>query len=144
MKKVLLGVGLLIAASAVSAAGNNQILVSGNAAKGAASYAIDVVSEGGVTAFQVFVHFDGATDKQINLKSCLSGLPKGFAGKCEFIAGRVVVAAYSTENQPLTAGVTSVGTIKVMGTVTGVHTTDVEMSNAQAEVVSTTAQVSAN
>lgn len=144
MKSILMGVGLLFAASAATAAGNNQILVSGTAAKGNAAYALDVVSNGDVTAFQVFVHLEGVSDKQINLKGCLSALPKGFAGKCEYLGGRVVVAAYSTENTPMPAGMVSVGTIKVSGNVTAVSTSDVEMSNARAEVVSQTAEVSTN
>lgn len=144
MKSILMGVGLLVAASAASAAGSNQIMVTGTAAKGAAAYALDVVNSGDVTAFQVFVHFEGVSDKQIDLKGCLSALPKGFAGKCEYLGGRVVVAAFSAENKPLPAGVVSVGTIKVSGNVTAVTTSDVEMSNAKAEVVSQTAEVSAN
>lgn len=140
MKAIYSAIALMIASSA-NAADSNNIIVSGSTAKDASAYAIDVVSDGTVSAFQVFIHFEGVSDKQIFLKSCLAGLPSGFQGRCDFSEGRVIVAVYHGQNAALPAGVLSLGSISVKGVPTGVRTTDAEMSNTRAEVVSNAAAV---
>lgn len=128
MKTISALILALVAANA-SAETNDQVLVTGAATKSGGAYSIDIESSGNVVVFQAFVHAEGVKASDFDLSSCLTGLPKGWGGKCEFINGRVVIVGLNAAMSPLPAGLQNVGSIKVRGAVKGLRVSDVELGS---------------
>lgn len=99
----------------VAAAGGNQLIVVPAATKSAAVVSLDFVAAGDTAGFQFKIDVGVKSAKDVDLSSCVSGLPKGRSGSCGFKDGMVIGVVYSPEGTAIPAGVVNVGRIAVKG-----------------------------
>ncbi|HWT14296.1 MAG TPA: hypothetical protein VN581_00835 [Patescibacteria group bacterium] len=91
---------------------NEAFLTEERAARGDISLVgLDFASDGKVSAFQMRVDLPEDASR-IDLKSCLSNLPKNFTGICKAYGTRVSVTVYSPSLATLPEGLNSVGMVK--------------------------------
>lgn len=89
-----------------------ELLVTPAVGKGGAmNVALDLVSEGDVTAFNFTVNLGNGHKGSAKLGSCVADLPKSFTAECRQNGSKIVFFAIANGMQTLPAGVTSIGTI---------------------------------
>lgn len=140
--KLFTSIALVAASCSAFASGNDQFLITGASSKGGAAYSIDLSTDGRAVVFQAFFNVEGATAENFDLTKCMSGLPKGWSGKCEYTNGKVVLVGYSPTQTALPAGTQNVGTIKISRTkVTSMTVSDVEIGARDGSLISSAATV---
>lgn len=97
----------------VSASANEVLLTASEAKSTAGAMALDLVTDGNVTAFEFTVSANGA--KSVDTSKCLSELPKSHQGTCVFRAktNDVIVIAFSPTNAVLPSGVVGLGSLNL-------------------------------
>lgn len=105
--------GVFGAMFSVSASANEVLLTASEAKSSAGAMALDLVTDGNVTAFEFTVSANGA--KSVDTSKCLSELPKSHNGTCVFRAktNDVIVIAFSPTNAPLPSGVVGLGSLNL-------------------------------
>lgn len=82
--------------------------------EGKISLAFDIVSDGGIGAFNFKVNVPGLKDKAGSLGSCVAELPTGFQGECSVTKEGIYVYAVSNNpNVSLSRGVVPVGRVEL-------------------------------
>lgn len=119
MSKLIIAIGASAILSIVSStAVADELLVTAGNAKGRSSVALDFSTNGEAVAFQFNIKLpEGITADQVDLKSCVSELPKSHAGQCSVAKGEVIGLVYSDQNVKIPAGLVSVGHISFNGNV---------------------------
>lgn len=78
--------------------------------------AMDLRTDGNVAAFSFRIDVPKSMQSaRPSLGSCVSQLPAGWSGACNFTKGAVYVFAESTELKPLPAGLQALGTVSLNG-----------------------------
>lgn len=105
--------GLMSAASVASA---DELLVTGAAsekARGTSHIALDIVSDGQTRGFDFVIQVPKGA--KVDTTKCMSALPKGFQGSCQFNGTEITGLAFSWEPIVLEKGVHSIGTVSISG-----------------------------
>ncbi len=136
--RLFASIALAIASSSAFANGSDQFVITGAASKGGtAAYSIDLSTDGRAVVFQAFFSVEGATGDNFDLSKCMSGLPKGWSGKCEYVNGKIVLVGYSPSLTALPAGLQNVGTIGVSRVkVNSMVVSDVEIGARDGSLIS--------
>lgn len=111
--KIATVAGVFGAMFSVSASANEILLTSSEAKGSSRAMALDLVTDGNVTAFEFTVSANGA--KSVDTSKCLTELPKSHQGTCVFRAksNDVIVIAFSPTNAPLPSGVVGLGSLSL-------------------------------
>lgn len=123
-----------------------ELLLTAEKAGGNSALSLDFVTEGQAVAFQFNIKLPkGVTAAQVDLKSCLSQLPKSHTGNCVLNEkiGEIIATVYNDQNVRLPAGVVSVGHISLKGV--GADAMEVSqflVSDAKAQPISSKATFS--
>jgi hypothetical protein len=128
-------------AAGASAADGGRVLITNGAQKGAAAFSVDVVSDGRAVAVGVIVKIPGLEKAKVDLSSCVAALPKTHQGSCAVKGDELRIGFFSMTNATLPAGVAPVGTVKVFGSVGTPVVTMTEISDANAEVISSASEL---
>lgn len=107
-------IGFAAAALLVSGVSSaDELLLTGanNAKSNATSIALDVVSDGDTRGFDFVIPV--AKGAKVDTSKCLSGLPKGFQGTCQFNGEEITGFVFAWEKISLDAGIHSIGSVTV-------------------------------
>lgn len=130
---------LLIALSAISLpALGSEVLFNVESSKrsGASAISFDIVSNGDVAGFNFSVDLGPSSSKKIDTSSCISDIPKGFTGGCQFANGKLNVIAYSeSPGNLIPKGVSSIGFVLVQGLKSSIKISNLELSNDRGEKI---------
>lgn len=104
------------AALGCSAAMADELLVTSEAGKGRSMMALDLATNGQAVGIQAKIALPKGVDaSKVDLSGCLSDLPSSHKGNCVMLDGQVLVLVYSDSNEPLPAGVVSIGRVGFAG-----------------------------
>lgn len=118
---------------ATSALAGAQIVPTSDLAKSNAKVALDLVTDGDVTAFQFEIPLkEGEVP---NLDGCVSDLPSTHTGACGYDAegNFVKVLVFSTSNSTFTKGIVPVGSIGLNSSRQNIKVEAVEFVNSKGE-----------
>lgn len=134
MKKSVFAVTLALIATFAGSASAEQVLFTKGASKSAASVAIDYVSDGKAVGLQLEIGIPGKA--QVDLSKFAKDLPKGFTAEHNVVGNKLIALIVNDRNQPLPAGIVSLGSIRSVGG-SGEFTLDrIESVDANAQALS--------
>jgi len=113
MKTLKIALALIaLGVAGVASASDTLILTGDKSGKGTA-VALDFSSSGSASAVEFRISVAGGEKASVNLRNCLTGLPKTHTGQCAFAKGQVIGIVYSDSNALLPAGLLSFGSVAV-------------------------------
>lgn len=123
-----IGSAMVCASGAAAAA---ELIVTGDASKAGntSMFSMDLLSDGDARGVQARIALPKGV--KVDTSGCLSALPSGFQGTCDFKQGEVRLMAFSFEDRKLPAGLLELGMIKVSGPMKG----DADLRVADFQVV---------
>lgn len=127
----------MLAAAALLAAGAsaNEIIVTNEGGTNGQATALDLSSDGKVSAIQMRFAVPGVEKSGVNLSKCVSDLPASHAGQCNFAKNELIVMIYSDSNALLPAGVVSIGSVSFAGAKASPRLTELLAFDASASPV---------
>ena len=140
-KLVLGALALVGTTTAFADATSTRVLITTGAQKGAMALSADIVSDGRAVAVGVIVTMPGLEKARVDLSNCVAALPKTHQGSCAVKGDELRIGFFSSTNAVLPAGVVSVGSVKVFCKVGAPVIRMAEISDSNAEVISTASEV---
>lgn len=114
----------------------DDLLVTSAKAGAITSVALDVATGGESVALEMNITIPAGA--KVDLTSCVAQLPKSHGGVCNYVNGKVILLVFSDSNEPLPAGVVSIGTVKIVGgDASGISVTKFEAFNRDAVSLAT-------
>lgn len=110
---------LALSVVSMSAANADQLVFSAEKSGRSGVAALDYVSNGDAVSFMFRIDVPGGANAKVDLKSCVSSLPKSHAGQCSFANGQIIGLVYSDTNERLPKGIISVGKVSVQSAAAG-------------------------
>lgn len=117
IRKAFVGMVLALAGTgaAVAADGVQFLVTEGQGTGGSREFAVDIYSDGSVTAFQLDLNAAGIEKSGLSLAKCQAGSGKssGMNVSCNFVEGVLRFSGVNFELEPLSKGWHNLGTFKV-------------------------------
>lgn len=119
MNRNLLMIGILACMVASANVAAEELLVTGasNKAGNVSMLSLDLATDGESRGIQARISVPKGV--RVDTTNCLSGLPQGFQGVCEFNQGEIRVMAFAFDDRKLPAGLVGLGTIQISGRMPG-------------------------